>query len=66
MDTYKILRGYFNDAKWPTETIDTGISLFEAQARCNGPESSSRTCTEPENVARTKERGPWFERYEKE
>jgi hypothetical protein len=63
METYKIVRGYMNDSK---RTIVTGLTLEEAQAHCRDPETSSRTCTKAANKRRTKQRGPWFDGYEKE
>jgi hypothetical protein len=44
-------------------TIKKGLTLEEAQAHCQDPETSSRTCTEYANVKRTKEKGMWFDGY---
>ncbi len=65
MTTYKIIRGFFSD-DFDNEVIDTGLSLEEAREHCSDPETSSRSCTEPELVAMTEERGPWFDGYEEE
>ena len=65
MITYKIVRSYFN-SRWPKRTIETGLTLEEAQAHCRDPETSSRTCKRARNVRRTVERGPWFDGYTEE
>ena len=63
--TYKIIRGFFSD-DFGNEVIETGLSLAEAREHCSNPETSSRSCTDPELVALTEERGPWFDGYEEE
>jgi hypothetical protein len=63
MDKYKIVRGYMQGGK---RTIASGLTLEEAQAHCRDPETSSRTCTKASNKKRTKQRGPWFDGYERE
>lgn len=63
--TYKIQRMYFSD-DWDTETIKTGLTLDEAQEWCNDPETSWSTATSAEAVARTHERGTWFDGYQDE
>ena len=60
MEKYKIVRSYFRGGK---RTIKKGLFLWEAQAHCKDPETSSRTCTKAVNVRRTRERGPWFDGY---
>jgi len=65
MTTYKIVRGFFND-DFDSEIIDTDLTLEEAREYCRDPDTSSRTCTDPELVAMTEERGPWFDGYEEE
>jgi hypothetical protein len=62
MATYTVYRKFFNDDV-DTVTVETGLTLEEARAHCNDPETSSRTCKDPENVARTEEYGPWFDCY---
>jgi hypothetical protein len=59
---YRIVRMYFNE--WPREIIKTGLSLAQARRHCRDPETSSKTCTLPENLKRTEEKGPWFDGYE--
>ena len=59
---YKIVRHYQNGTT-PNRTIDTGLTLAEAQAHCKDPETSSRTCTKPTGKARTRRLGPWFDGY---
>lgn len=61
-ETYTVMRMYFNTAD--RDIVETGLTLEEAKAFCKDPETSSRTCVEPENVARTEERGPWFCGYD--
>ncbi len=62
-ETYSIVRMYQNH---PNRTIETGLTLDEAQEHCRNPETSSRTCKLAANVRRTERRGPWFDGYEKE
>ncbi len=60
---YKIVRHYFRtDQK--RRTVKSGLTLEEARAHCADPETSSSTCRKPENVRRTRERGPWFDGYQ--
>lgn len=65
MDTYKIVRMYF-DSNRKTRTIVTGLSLEEAQAHCKDPETSATTARSAEGKRRTKRCGPWFDGYERE
>lgn len=62
-DTYKIVRMYFRGGR---RTIETGLTLEEAQAHCADPETSSSTCTKSAGKARTKRMGMWFDGYERE
>lgn len=62
MDTYRITRHYFNDDV-PNRTIKRGLTLEQAQAHCNDPETSSSTCTSYEGRRRTERLGPWFDGY---
>jgi hypothetical protein len=64
-DTYKIVRRYFNKPG-QGRTIDSGLTLEEAQAHCSDPETSSRTCTTAQAKAITRRNGPWFDSYVKE
>ena len=60
---YKIVRHYFN--KNYKRTIDTRLTLEEAQAHCSDPETSSSTCTTPQARAVTRRNGSWFDGYER-
>lgn len=62
--TYKVVRVFFQkDLK---KTLATGLTLEQAQEHCSDPETSSKTCTKPNNKKLTKEQGPWFDAYYKE
>lgn len=63
MSTYKIVRMYMHGTN---RTIETGLTLEQAQAHCKDPETSSRTCTGSAGKKRTRERGPWFDGYSEE
>lgn len=60
---YKIVRHYFNKSN--KRTIDTRLTLEEAQAHCSNPETSSSTCTTPQACAITRRNGAWFDGYER-
>ena len=60
---YKIVRFFYSSDQ--RRVIDTGLTLQEAQVHCRDPESSSRTATSSIARRRTRERGPWFDGYEK-
>jgi hypothetical protein len=61
---YKIVRNYFDRENAPRPcAVKTGLTLQEAQAHCQDPETSSRTCKKAANVARTRKYGPWFDGY---
>jgi len=61
--SYKIVRSYFEGGR---RTIETGLTLEEAQAHCQDPETSSSTCTSYAGRNRTKRMGKWFDGYDKE
>lgn len=61
--TYAIYRHFFSKGK---EFIEGGLTLEEAQEHCKNPETSSKTCTESEGIARTMLYGPWFDGYDEE
>lgn len=63
METYKVVRMYYKGGK---RTIKTGLSLEEAQAHCEDPETSSTTCRKWVNRRRTKKFGMWFDGYTSE
>jgi hypothetical protein len=66
---YKIIRHYYGTPgpdghlQSSKRTIKTGLTLEEAQAHCNDPETSSRTCTNPTPLRYTKKVGQWFDGY---
>lgn len=64
-DTYRIVRHYFNGPPY-RRTIETGLSLEQAQAHCQNKDISSSTGTSASARKRTRERGPWFDGYEQE
>ena len=63
-DTFKIVRSF--RLGWRKRTIETGLTLEEAQAHCADPDTSSSTCTSAVGQRRTRERGAWFDGYENE
>ena len=63
-DYYQIVRYYAREGK-PNRVINPRCTLSEAQAHCNDPESSSRTCTTATGKARTRKFGHWFDGYRK-
>ena len=65
MKTYKVIRVYQNGMKQTVRGM-TRLSEEEAQAHCPDAETSSKTCTKPANVKRTKLRGPWVDCYDSE
>jgi len=66
--SYKIIRHFFEprESFGRKRVIARGLSLEQAQAWCQDPETSSSTCTKPHNVRRTREQGPWFDGYSEE
>lgn len=65
MTTYKIVR-FFQRVEERQEVLETGLSLEEAQAWAQDPETSSKTCATAAGKRRTKEQGDWFEGYREE
>jgi hypothetical protein len=63
--TYKIVR-YYRDPGFKSRVVRRGLTLEEAQAHCNDPETSSRTCTLAPARRRTRLKGPWFDGYTEE
>jgi hypothetical protein len=69
MNTYKVVRFFAGKAgsdghlQSKKRTINTGLSLDQAQAHCNDPETSSTTCTNAAGRARTRKHGDWFDGY---
>ena len=64
--TYRIVRFYRDNDELDRTVVARGLTLEQAQAHCDDPETSSRTATSPEAVDRTKRHGPWFDGYEEE
>lgn len=65
--SYKIIRNYFNQQLAPRRrVVKRGLTLQEAQAHCQDPETSSQTCRKAANVRRTKIYGRWFDGYTEE
>lgn len=63
--TYLVMR-IFQKGSIPNQIIKTGLTKAQAQAHCRNKETSSTTCTLPENVARTKKYGHWFDGFNQE
>ena len=62
--SYSVKRIYFNDSSRRfNRVIKTGLTLAEAQAHCQDPETSSSTCTRSDRRRITRERGKWFDSY---
>jgi hypothetical protein len=62
---YRIVRHYQAPGKGH-RTIRSGVTLAEAQAHCQDPETSSETATSSTARARTRRLGAWFDGYETE
>lgn len=65
MSTYEVVRFYQDDARGEVILV-TGVTLEEAQAHCNDPETSYMTATAPNAVRRMRMHGPWFDGYRAE
>jgi hypothetical protein len=67
-ETYRIVRFFQRGGghMQAREVITEGLTRAQAQAHCQNPETSSKKCTRPENVQRTRERGAWFDGFEAE
>jgi hypothetical protein len=63
LKAYKIVRMY-QDPDRRSRVIRSRVTLAEAQAHCQDPETSSRTCTRYAAQQRTARYGPWFDGYE--
>jgi hypothetical protein len=61
--SYKIVRFYRDDDS-RRRVIKRGLTLEEAQAHCQDPETSSSTATSYPARRRTECFGPWFDGYE--
>ena len=60
---YNIVR-FYRDAGIRKRIIEERVTLAEAQAHCQDPETSSSTCTSKVGRARTRRLGAWFDGYE--
>lgn len=58
---YKIIRMYYKGGR---RTIDTKLTLRQARAHCNDPETSSSTATSAAAKAVTRRNGAWFDAYD--
>ena len=65
MPTYKVIRRFFDD-RFPSEVIETDLTLKQAQKHCQDKQTSSRTCSHPEAVELTERCGEWFDSFEEE
>ena len=64
---YKIVRMYQRDeSRQFNRTIKSELTLDEAQAHCQDPQTSSNTCTRADRRQITAQRGPWFDGYDKD
>jgi hypothetical protein len=60
--SYKIVRNF--QAPWrKSRTIETGLTLEQAQAHCKNVETSSSTCTTAARKRYTARNGAWFDGY---
>lgn len=66
MTTYRIVRFYGDHPGKDTDGLPSGLSLAEAQAWCNDPETKSETATSMAAQAVTAALGPWFDGYTEE
>lgn len=63
---YKIIRFFKRDQVNGRikRVIKTGLTLEQAQAHCQDPETSSKTATSAKMKRYTLAHGPWFDGYE--
>jgi hypothetical protein len=66
MSTFKIVRFYQDPDAPNRETITTGLTLEQAQAHCQDPETSSSTAVGVAAVHRTMAYGQWFDGWTEE
>jgi hypothetical protein len=64
--SYKIVRFYRDNEAMNGSFIVGGLTLEEAQAHCNDPETSSATAASPAAVEHTAKHGAWFDGWTKE
>ncbi len=65
-DTYKIRRFYRDNNELSGETVAEGLTIDQAHAWCENPDTNSKTAIGYLETKRTQEHGPWFEGFEKE
>ncbi len=63
-ESYKVVRLYYSLRR--PRTMARGMTLEEAQAWCNDPETSSETATSAKARRHTAAYGKWFDGYDKE
>lgn len=61
--SYKIVRYY---ERGEQEVVVRGLTLEQAQAHCQDPQTSSKTATGEAARQRTETRGSWFDGYREE
>lgn len=66
--TYRIIRFFRDNSIFAGEKVvlRNGVSLKDAKEHIIDPETSSATCQNAINRARTRVMGPWFDAYEEE
>ena len=57
---YRIVRFFQHGG---SRVVKRGLTLEQAKAHCNDPETSSKTCTSSVGKARTRLLGPWFDGF---
>jgi len=65
MTLHLVVRIY-RDHPSKRDIIKTDLSLEEAQAHCQDPETTSSKCTNAAGLERTAKWGPWFDCYEEQ
>ena len=60
---FEIVRFYRDNATLNGTVIGRNLTEEQAKAHCQNPETSSSTCSKPENVKRTECYGPWFDGF---
>lgn len=58
---YKIVRFFASSSR--RVVVRRGLTLAEAQAHCNDPETSSKTASTQNGKRRTRRSGEWFDGY---
>lgn len=64
--SYKIVRFYRDNDEMNGRVIKTGLTLEQAQAHCQDPETSSSTAKGEWAVKHAGVFGPWFDGYTEE